>query len=402
MFSKPITLFKLLGFPIRLDLSWFIVAILITWSLAVGFFPTYYPSLESGTYLGMGIAGAIGLFLSILLHELGHAVAARYYGLSIRSITLFIFGGVAELEDEPQNATVEFVVAIAGPIVSLLLTLAGFGLTAIGQSLVWPEAVNGVLFYLSTLNATLVIFNIIPAFPLDGGRVLRAALWHVYDSLRKATRITSTIGAGFGFVFIGLGILSLLMGNIIGGIWTALIGLFLRNAANMSYQQLLMRQSLEGEPVSRFMSRRPITVSPSISVQTLTQDYIYQHYYKMFPVVEDDSLVGCVTVDQVKELPREDWPARTVGSIMTHCSIDNTISPNADAMDALSRMGRMNASRLMVTENNRLVGIIALKDLLKFFRMKVELEGDAGESQQAQQSTGTGRPRTLGQAAAER
>lgn len=393
MFGKPITLFKLFGFAIRLDLSWFVIAILVTWSLAVGLFPALVAGLSPATYWTMAVAGALGLFISIILHELGHSLVARRYGLAIKGITLFIFGGVAELEEEPQSARAEFMVAIAGPIVSILIAVACFGLTLLGQGIGWPISVVSVLSYLATINTALVVFNAIPAFPLDGGRVLRSILWHWKGDLRRATRITSQLGSGFGMVFMGLGIASIIFGNFIGGLWWFLIGMFLRNAASMSYRQLIVRETLQGEPVRRFMVPDPVTVSPELSVRDLIEQYVYRYYYKLFPVVDNERLVGCITVDQVKELAHDRWDTTTVGAILDRCSAHNTIHPDADALDALTKMHQTGSSRLLVLDGDRLVGIIALKDLLRFFSVKLELEdelpGRQAPRSPAEQRSGT-------------
>lgn len=402
MFGKPITLFKLFGFAVRLDFSWFIVAILVVWSLAVGLFPALVQGLAASTYWAMGVAGALGLFASVILHEFGHSIVARRYGLPIKGITLFIFGGVAELEQEPQNAKTEFLVAIAGPIVSILITLVCFGLTSAGQAAGWPVAVTAVFSYLAIINTALVLFNSIPAFPLDGGRVLRSALWHWKGNLRWATRITSQLGSGFGLLLIGFGIISIVFGNFIGGVWWFLIGLFLRNAASMSYQQLLVRQALEGEPVHRFMATQLVTVPPTIPIQALIDEYIYRHYYKLFPVVDDDQLVGCVTVDRVKQLSQEEWNTQTVESVMDQCSSKNTIRSDADAMDALTKMNRTGVSRLMVVDDGRLIGIIALKDLMRFFSLKLELEEETGDGSSEASHTESRTDRTRRQVSAER
>jgi Zn-dependent protease len=391
MFGKSIPLFKLFGFPIRLDPSWFIVAILLIWSLSAFFFPQTYPDLGATAHWWMGIMAALGLFASIILHEVGHSVVARHYGIPIKGITLFIFGGVAELEDEPANAKAEFLVAIAGPLVSLLLVLAFAGLAALLR-LTGLTAAVGVFSYLATINTIVVVFNMIPAFPLDGGRVLRAGLWKARGSLRKATRTTSRIGTIFGIVFIGLGVLSFFMGSLVGGIWLALIGLFLRGAAQMSYQQLLVRQALEGEPIHRFMTTDPVTVSPTMSVQEMIENYVYRYYYKLFPVVEGDQLVGCVTLDRIKDLSSDERATRTVGDIAEACSEKNTISSDADAMHALSRMNQDNP-RMMVVDNGHLRGIIALRDLMRFFSLRIELgdesETQRGQAAQAEQRSGT-------------
>jgi Zn-dependent protease/predicted transcriptional regulator len=375
MFGKRIKLFKIFGFEVGIDWSWIILAILIAWSLSVGIFPLSYKNLSTQTYWFMGIVGALGLFFSIVFHEMCHSLVARKYGLPMKGITLFIFGGVAEMGEEPPNPKTEFMMAIIGPISSIVIGLVFYGVYILGRQNGWAEPINGVVQYLAFINGILAVFNLIPAFPLDGGRVLRSILWGWKRNLRWATRISSKIGSGFGILLIVLGAFQFLRGNFIGGMWWFLIGMFLRSAANSSYQQLLLRKALEGEIVQRFMKTDPVVVTPSITVDQLVEDYIYKYHYKMFPIVENaDRLIGCVTTKQVKEIPREEWSHRKVGEIITQCSAENTIGPQVDAMKALSIMSRTGASRLMVTEKNRLLGIIALKDLLKFFALKVELE----------------------------
>jgi Zn-dependent protease/CBS domain-containing protein len=371
VFGKRIELFRAFGFPINLDPSWFLVIALMTFNLGRQYFPTAHPGLSPPVYWTMGILGALGLFASVLIHELAHALVAQRRGMQMRGITLFFFGGVAEMADEPPDAASELQVAIAGPIASFLLSVAGFGLLLLGF---WPAAVHGVLSYLAAANGMLAVFNLIPAFPLDGGRVLRAALWHWKKSLRWATRITSNIGSFLGLAMMGFGIL-LVVNQQWGGLWFLLLGLFVRNAAQMSYQQLLLRRALEGEPVSRFMQPNPVTVPRGISVEELVQDYIYRYHFKMYPVLDDAGrLLGCVNTRQVKELPRDEWDRQTVGSLTEQCRPENTVAPETDAMQALSAMSRSGASRLMVVEGDRLLGILTLKDLLRFFALKMELE----------------------------
>jgi len=238
----------------------------------------------------------------------------------------------------------------------------------------FPVEISGVIAYLGLINLALAAFNLVPAFPLDGGRILRAALWSWKDNMRWATRTASRIGSGFGLALILLGLLSVLRGNFIGGMWWFMIGMFLRSAANMSYKQLVTRQALHGEPVGRFMEPEPITVPPSVTVEDFVENYVYRYHFKMFPVVEGGNLVGCVGTREVKEIPREDWPHRAVGDILTRCSIENTISMEADSLEAISKMNRAGASRLIVLDGDRLAGIVSLKDLLQFLSLKVELE----------------------------
>ena len=374
MFGKQVKVFKLFGFEVSIDLSWIIIAILIVWSLSKGLFPFHYKGLSVGTYWIMGIVGALGLFLSIIFHELSHSLVARKYGMAMKGITLFIFGGVAEMDDEPPNARSEFVMAIAGPISSIVMGFVFFIIFSMGKIDGWSNAVVGVMGYLFTINFILAAFNLLPAFPLDGGRMLRSILWGWKKDLRWATRISSGIGVGFGVLLILMGVFNVLFGNFISGMWWFLIGIFVQSAAKGSYQQLLTRRALEGEPIRRFMEQHPLTVSPSIPVEALVEDYIYRYHYKMFPVVDGDRLVGCVTTREIKEIPREEWKQKTTGDIAVPCSQENTIGPDEDAVKAISIMNQTGASRLMVTENGRLVGIIALKDMLQFLSLKIELE----------------------------
>ena len=373
MFGPRFKLFKLFGFQINVDLSWLILFLLLSWTFAANWFPQARPGLTTATYWAMGVVTALLLFASIVLHEVSHAIVARRYGLPIRGITLFIFGGVAEMTDEPPTAKSEFMVAIAGPIASIAIGGVCLALWAAGQVGGWPGPVVSIAGVLAWINVTLVIFNMVPAFPLDGGRVLRSILWHWKGNLRWATRITAGIGSAFGTALIVIGVLRFIVGDFFGA-WMALIGLFLRNAARLSYQQLLLRTALEGEPVSRFMNADPITVPRQISVRDLVEDYFLRHHHKLYPVVEGDRLVGCVTTRDIKQLPREEWDRQTVGAIAQRQCEENSIAPTTDAMKALAAMSRGRASRLMVVDGDRLVGILTLKDLLEFFSLKMELE----------------------------
>lgn len=377
MFTKRFRLFQLLGFDIYIDLSWFLIAILITWSLATALFPHFYPDLTSAVYWWMGLSGALGLFASIVLHELGHSVVARQFGMKMKGITLFIFGGVAEMSDEPPSAKAEFWVAIGGPIVSVVLAIGFYLFSIAGVAIGLPSSVTGVLWYLGLINAILVGFNMIPAFPLDGGRVLRSILWAIRGSLRQATRITSAIGSGFGMFLILLGILSVIGGNFIGGMWQFLIGMFLRGAAQMSYQQVLVRRALEGEPISRLMQRDIRTVTPEMLIDEFVDNFIYRHHHKLYPMVEDGRLTGCVTIQGIKEVPREQWSSRTLGDVRESCGEDNTVSPDADAVQVLAQMNRNGRSRLMVVDQGELQGLVTLKDLMNFIALKMELEGES-------------------------
>lgn len=374
MFGKRWTLFSLFGFEVRLDASWLILALLVTWSLATGLFPEYYPELASQTYWSMGVAGMIGLVFSIVFHELSHSLVARLHGLSITGITLFIFGGVAEMAEEPRNARTEFQMAIAGPIASTVLAGGFLALASLLVQTGAPASLQGVAYYLAAINAMLAAFNMVPAFPLDGGRILRATLWHWKGDLPWATRTAAGAGEVLGFALLFLGILSIVSGNFIGGIWWFLIGLFLRQAAGDSYRQLLTRRVFEGEPVRRFMTHNPVSVPLGISVQSFVTDYLYVYHHDLFPVTDRQRLVGCVQARDVKNLPDRTWGLHSLDEILRPCSADNTVSPDLDALRALAQMRRTGNSRLMVADQGRLVGVLALKDMLHLFALKMDLE----------------------------
>jgi Zn-dependent protease/predicted transcriptional regulator len=374
MFGKKIPLFSLFGFKVGVDLTWLVLAVLTTWSLAKGLFPSYFEGYSNTTYWWMGIAGAVGLFASIIFHEFCHSMVARRFGLPIKGITLFIFGGVAEMNEEPKSPKVEFFMAIMGPVSSVILGLLIGAAVFAGGKMNWPGPVTGVLKYLVWLNFILAGFNLLPAFPLDGGRVLRAALWKIKGNLRWATRVASRLGSGIGLFFIIIGIMTFVMGGFIGGMWYFLIGMFIRWASQMSYRQLLIRKSLAGEQIGRFMKTEPVTIPSSASVEQLVNDYFYRFHYKMFPVVDNGDLKGCVDTNQVKELPREQWAKHPVSDVTKPCSETNTTSPQTDAMKVLSQMNKTGNSRFLVTEQNHLVGIVTLKDMLKFLSLKIDLE----------------------------
>jgi Zn-dependent protease/predicted transcriptional regulator len=373
MLGRRIKLFRLFGFTVRMDLSWFIIAFLLVWSLADGLFPTYYKGLAKSTYRWMGVAGALGLFGSIIFHEFWHSLVARRHGLPIGGITLFIFGGVSEITEEPHSPAVEFFMAIAGPAASFALS-AIFTVAALSTHAYAPAPFNAVLLYLAFINSLLGIFNLLPAFPLDGGRVLRSALWYASGRLRWATRLASKIGEGFGVGIILVGIIAFVYGSFISGLWWFLIGMFLRNASQMSYRQLVVRQALQGEHVERFMKTGLVTLTPSVTLAQLMDDYIYRYHYEMFPVVDAGKLLGVVSVNQLKQIPREEWSRRTVRDLAQTCTEDNTIEPDADATTALEKMNKEGNSRLIVTDRGKLVGILALRDLLKFLAIKMDFE----------------------------
>jgi Zn-dependent protease/CBS domain-containing protein len=385
MFGSRWRLCHLLGIPISVDASWLIILALLTLSLSNGypstvheFFPGTLHQLAAYDYWIMGLATALGFFACILLHELGHAVVARAQGMPIRGITLFLFGGVAEIEGEPRSASNEFFMAIAGPVVSLVLGVLFCAMALTGRAAL-PLPIAVVLGYLGVLNLVVLAFNLIPAFPLDGGRVLRSIFWGATGNLKKSTRWAAFIGQLFAWLLIARGIVFFFGGDWLNGIWMGLIGIFLNNAAKTGYQQVLIRQALQNEPVRQFMNPEPISVPPTITVLQWVEDYVYRFHRKTFPVIADGRLVGCITTRALAELPRSEWERRTVEDLMLRDLAPLTIAPDTDALDALTQMQRNQVSRLLVTQDGHLVGIVSLKDLLRFLNLKLELHQNDDE-----------------------
>jgi Zn-dependent protease/CBS domain-containing protein len=337
-----------------------IILALLTFSIASlfpaltrAYFGESASALPPYAYWFMGLIAALAFFVCILLHELGHAIVARLRGMPIRGITLFLFGGVAELDDEPPSAATEFLMAIAGPVVSVILGVGFALLTGIGYYGGWPPPVLMVLGYLAFINLLVLAFNLIPAFPLDGGRVFRSILWGATGDLRRATYWASRAGQAFAWLLIVWGVMQFFTGNCLGGIWSGLIGLFLNTAALGGYQQVLIRQALQGEPVRRFMNPDPIVVPPALDLLRWVEEFVYRYHHKAFPVVSDGHLEGCITTQALAGIPRAEWDQHTVGEVMRRDLQTITIPPDADALDALGRMRRTGLSRLLVAERGR-------------------------------------------------
>ena len=373
MFGARIRLFRLAGFDVNLDVSWIFIALLISWTLATGYFPTFYPGLDAATYWSMGIVGAMGLFLSIILHELSHSVVARRFDIPISGITLFIFGGVAQMEKEPPTPRAEFMMAIAGPIASFALSLGFYLIGAAALALGLPETISGVARYLALINLILAVFNMVPAFPHDGGRVYRAWLWGRTGDMNEATRRASRVGQAFGLALIALGVFSLFSGNLVAGIWWGLIGLFLNTASRASYTQLQTHQMLKAEPVSRFMTPDPRTVPAGITLRRLVDEHIYGSFHETFPVMEGDRPVGVISVADLRDIDRANWERLDVREVMHPLSPATAIKADESGEAALKAMREGGNGRLIVMSGGRLVGIVALRDIMRLMRLKEEL-----------------------------
>lgn len=374
MFGTPITLVEILGFKVRLGFSWIFLALFITWSLAKGYFPSHYLGLDVTTYWWMGIIGALGFFCSLLVHELAHSYVARRLGIPVGHITLFIFGGVAQMEKDPPSPKTEFQMAIAGPIASFALGAACYLMFIAGYQANLPLPALGVFGYMAFINSLLGGLNLMPAFPLDGGRALRAGLWHWKSDLRRATRPVCLAGTLFGLILAMGGIFHVMTGDFIVGAWWFILGVFLRETSRTSYSQLVTRTTLAGTTVGRFMTPSPVTVSPELSIEDLAEQHLYRSFHDMYPVTDQGRLIGCVSAKHVTAIPRDEWTRLTVRDVALPGSKDNTIDIGTQALAALSIMNRTGNSRLLVTEGGRLVGIVTLKDLMKFLALKLNVE----------------------------
>lgn len=368
---SSIRLFRIAGIDIGIHYTWIFIFVLIAWSLAQGFFPQAYPGWSTTTYWVTGFVASLLLFVSVLLHELAHSLVARARGLPVRSITLFIFGGVSNLEEEPQQPRVEFVMSIVGPLTSLVLAGVCWGLFKLmaGQS----TPVAATLFYLALINALLAGFNLLPAFPLDGGRVLRSILWGTTGSLTKATNIAAISGRVFSWLFIGYGVYQLLwVGNLFGGLWIAFIGWFLGNAADTSRREVGLREQLTGVRVQDVMDPSPVAVSPATLVWDLVRDTFRQYRRRAVPVSQGNQAVGIITFTDVRELPQERWAQTPVEEIMTRTPL-YSVAPEDDLSSAMKLIAQHDINQVLVLKQGQLVGLLSRADIIQYLQLSQEL-----------------------------
>lgn len=357
-----------MGIPIRLHFTWFLVFGLITWSLSTFYFPQAAPDLPALAYWIKGALASLLLFASVAFHELAHSFVARRYGIAIEDITLFIFGGVARMKSEPPHPRAEFWIAVAGPLSSFLLAaLFLFG------TLQAEGGVRALLSYLARINFILAAFNLIPGFPMDGGRVLRSFLWKRKNNYFYATQKASGVGQKIALLFIFLGIFSLFTG-MPGGIWLMLIGWFLYTAAKASYRQAGIQEILDGVKVRHIMARDLVTVPPSIFLDEAVKEYFLRYGYGGFPVVENGKYLGMLTLKELKDVPRE---ATRVSAVYVPHRAEWEVSPDEDAVKALERMIRGDVGRLVVTSGGRIEGMITRSGIARY----VQLMGRSGDMQ---------------------
>ncbi|HSA63063.1 MAG TPA: site-2 protease family protein [Nitrospira sp.] len=371
---------RALGIPIRVHPSWFLVFFFVTWSLATGYLPEALPGLSDSRYWGMGAVAAVLLFVSVLLHELGHSYVAQRYRIPIGQITLFLFGGVAQMRAEPPSPKAEFLIAIAGPVVSF--ALGAFSLSLAAASEWWPAPSGGQGFavlggLLGLVNVQLGLFNLIPGFPLDGGRVLRAGLWAWGHDFHGATSRAAFLGLAFGLLLAGFG--AALLGGAIAGVfdpstasnggWLMFIGAFLFGAAWSTRKQAALRLALSGTSVRDVMVRALVTVPPQLSLQTVVEEFFVAYGYGGFPVVEEGQVVGLIAVEDVQAIAQGLWSWRTVREVMRPASPDLFIPPDASMMQAMERMVRTGYDRLVVLEAGHPVGLVTRSAVAQFLQL---------------------------------
>jgi Zn-dependent protease/predicted transcriptional regulator len=369
--DATIKLGRVRGIVVGIHYSWFIVFVLFSFLLAEGQFPRMYDGWTTTQYWTVAVLAVLLLFLSVLAHEFGHALVAQWRGIAVNSITLFIFGGVASLSQDSEEPGDEFVIAIAGPLVSL--GLAGFfGALWAGFSNA-SEQTTALLGYLATINLFLAVFNLIPGFPLDGGRVLRAIIWKITGSVRRGTAIASGVGIALGTLFLVLGLVLAVTGSVINGLWTAALGWFLQNAAEQNRRAVEQQSSLKGVTARDLMNPQPVVVAPDVDLQTVADDYVLRRNARGMPVVEDGRMIGIVTVTNIREVPRERWPEVRVQEVMTPADRLRVIAPGSEVTEALRLMAEQDFHQLPVVDDGRLVGLLTRNELVRYLQTRQEL-----------------------------
>lgn len=358
----------LAGIDIYINYSWLIILVFLIWSLATGWFAVLYPGWSPALYWITSTIAALLLFVSVLLHELAHSVVARARGLTVKNITLFIFGGVSNIEQEPSSPGIEFQVAIVGPLTSILIgALAALLLLPLRGN---TSPVTAVLGYLAYTNILLGIFNLIPGFPLDGGRVLRSIIWRISGSLRTATRAATISGEVIAYLFILAGIWLFFAGSVLDGIWFGFIGWFLLSSARSANSQAMLQSMFQGVKVADVMNPNPVTVPANISLQRLVDDYFLPQGLRSALVVQGDQLAGLITLGDIRHVPREQWTQTPVGLTMIPPERLHVVSPQQNLNDVLPLMVGSDVNQLPVTQDGRLVGVVTRDAIMRYLEIR--------------------------------
>ncbi|WP_439154278.1 site-2 protease family protein [Yoonia sp.] len=366
MFSRSFTIFKLLGYDVKIDPSWFFIAFLLVWSLATGYFPQTLTDTTPTGILVLSVVSMLGLFGSLIVHELSHSLVARRCGVQIKGITLFVFGGVAELESEPRAPGAEFWIALAGPAASFALAFLFWTVTLLARVLSLPELVTALFAYMALANTVLAVFNLLPAFPMDGGRVMRAVLWKRMGDQLQATERAATIGGYVAYGLIGLGLFNVVMTGQLGSLWIVIIGMFILASGRGAYEDLRMRKMLAGKTVRHMMTPAPVTILPDETLTTLVDHYILRRRVSFVQVVDHNVLLGYIDLDILRGIDPENWPQISVGDVYVASSAENTVTPDDTAESVLRRLLQTGRRKFLVATGHRLEGVITLADLVGY------------------------------------
>jgi Zn-dependent protease len=361
------TIGRIAGISVGVNWSWLIVFALITWTLATSIFPSTNPGLADGAYVAMALIAALLFFTSLLLHEYGHALQARRDGMEIEGITLWLFGGVAKFRGMFPSAGAEFRIAIAGPLVSLALGLLFLGVPML---LGLPATVDGVLFWLGSINIALLVFNLLPALPLDGGRVLRSILWYARGEFVSATRLAAGIGRGFGYLFVAAGVALIVFASPVTGIWLAFVGWFLLQAAGAEDRYVAAQEALGGLRVRDVMARDPVTAPAGITLGEFMDDVAWSRPYTTYPVTENGEVVGLLQFRRVAEVPRAEWDSRTVRDCMIPRDEVPVVEQDDELVLAAGEVAEHEVNRALVLDAGRLVGLLSVTDVARALQMR--------------------------------
>jgi Zn-dependent protease/predicted transcriptional regulator len=371
MLREGIPIGRLFGISIRLHYSWFIIFALVTWALTTSYFPVVHPHWSTTTAVVTGLITSLLFFASLLAHELMHSIVAQRSGIPVKAITLFVFGGVSQISEEPRQASVEFKVAIAGPLTSIILGGIFWAIWFLVPSRI--ETLNAVSFWLGWINLSLAAFNLIPGFPLDGGRVLRSIIWWRTKNLRRATRFSSNVGKVVGLLFIFGGIWYVFAGSWFNGLWLALIGWFLTNAAAQSYRQMVMQLALQGYAASDIMHHECLMIPPDITIEKLVNEHLLPLGRRCFLVAIDGKVQGLVTLQDIKAVLRAEWPTKQVSQIMKPIEKLKWVRPDEDLGTVMRVLTEEDINQLPVMQEGNIVGMVARDNLLNFINVRNNL-----------------------------
>ena len=369
-----VRIFKIGGVEVNFHYSWFVIFALITWSLAVNYLPGQYPEQTQLFYWVVSVTSATSLFLSVLIHEVSHSIVAQRGNVGVRRITLHFFGGVAEIEEEARTPEMEFKMAAAGPLSSLALAVILMAAWRIALASDLTLGIRATLRYASYINFMLAAFNMIPAFPMDGGRILRAFLWTRRGNLLSSTRTATRVSQAFSFLLMFLGISDIMLGSMFNGLWLLLVGLFIKRSSEANMDATLISEALEGVKVGDIMTREVHTVEPSITIQRLVDEYFMRYKHGGFPIVSEGRFLGLVTDHDVRQVGRERWDKVSVEDIMKPREELITMRTEDTASDALVLMSKWGVGRLPVMKNDQLIGIVTRSDITRAIQIRLQFK----------------------------